>query len=202
MFQLPELGYDYNALEPHFDAMTMEIHHSRHHNAYVTNLNAALEQAPELFEKSIEQLVSHLDDVPESIRMAVRNNGGGHFNHTFFWRLLKPGCSGEVTELQEAIAETFGSAEHFEDLFSKAGITRFGSGWAWLVADNKTKKLEILSTANQDTPLELGKTPIIGLDVWEHAYYLKYQNKRPDYIQAFWNVLNWDVANENYLAIK
>ncbi|MGL4662318.1 MAG: superoxide dismutase [Culicoidibacterales bacterium] len=202
MFQLPELGYDYKALEPHFDALTMEIHHSRHHNAYVTNLNAALEQAPELFEKSIEQLVSHLNDVPESIRMAVRNNGGGHFNHTFFWRLLKPGYSGEVTELQEAIAEVFGSAENFEDLFSKAGITRFGSGWAWLVVDNKTKKLEILSTANQDTPLELGKTPIIGLDVWEHAYYLKYQNKRPDYIQAFWNVLNWDVANEIYLATK
>lgn len=202
MFELPKLEYDYNALEPHFDALTMEIHHSRHHNAYVTNLNVALEQAPELFEKSIDELVSHLGDVPEAIRMAVRNNGGGHFNHSFFWKLLKPGYNGEVTELQEAIAETFGSAENFEDLFSKAGMTRFGSGWAWLVVDNKTKKLEILSTANQDTPLELGKTPIIGLDVWEHAYYLKYQNKRPDYIQAFWNVLNWDVANTFYIATR
>lgn len=202
MFKLPELGYSYDALEPHFDAMTMEIHHSRHHNAYITNLNGALENEPTLFEKTIEQLVTNLDEVPESIRMAVRNNGGGHFNHSFFWKLIAPGYSGAITEIQEAIAKEFGSAENFEELFAKAGATRFGSGWAWLVIDNKTKKLEILSTANQDTPLELGKTPIIGLDVWEHAYYLKYQNKRPDYIQAFWNVLNWDVANTFYIAAR
>lgn len=202
MFQLPELGYEYTALEPHFDAMTMEIHHSRHHNAYVTNLNVALENAPELFEKTIESLVTDLNEVPESIRMAVRNNGGGHFNHSFFWKLIAPGYNNDVTELQEAIAKKFGSVENFEDIFSKAGMTRFGSGWAWLVIDNETKELEVISTANQDTPLELGKTPIIGLDVWEHAYYLKYQNKRPDYIQAFWSVLNWDVANQNYLNGK
>lgn len=202
MFQLPELEYAYNALEPHFDAMTMEIHHSRHHNAYVTNLNVALENAPELATKTIEELMCHLDEVPESIRMAVRNNGGGHFNHALFWKLIAPGYNGEVTELQEAIAKEFGSVENFEDLFSKAGMTRFGSGWAWLVVDDKTKKLEIISTANQDTPRELGKTPIIGLDVWEHAYYLKYQNKRPDYIQAFWSVLNWNVANAFFLATR
>lgn len=202
MFQLPELGYDYNALEPHFDALTMEIHHSRHHNAYVTNLNNALENEEALLQLSIEELLSDLKRVPESIRMAVRNNGGGHFNHSLFWQLIAPGYDGEVTELQEAIAKEFGSVENFEDLFSKAGMTRFGSGWAWLVLDNQTKKLEIISTANQDTPLELEKTPLIGLDVWEHAYYLQYQNKRLDYIQAFWNVLNWNVANDLYVAAK
>lgn len=202
MFTLPELGYEYKALEPHFDAMTMEIHHSRHHNAYVTNLNNAIEGVEEVAAMSLEAMLVDLTAVPEAIRGAVRNNGGGHYNHTLFWELIAPGYSGEVTELQEAIAAAFGSVENFEDMFSKAGMTRFGSGWAWLVIDNTTKKLEVISTANQDTPLELGKTPIIALDVWEHAYYLKYQNKRPDYIQAFWNVLNWDVANNRYLAAK
>lgn len=201
MFKLPELGYEYNALEPYFDAQTMEIHHSRHHNAYVTNLNNALESAGYQAD-DIETLLSNLKSVPETIRLAVRNNAGGHYNHTLFWKLLTPGRTGNVTELQKAIKEEFSSVENFEDLFSKAAMGRFGSGWAWLVVDNATGKLEIISTANQDTPLELMKTPIIGLDVWEHAYYLKFQNKRPEYVQTFWEVLNWDVANEFYLATQ
>lgn len=201
MFKLPELGYAYDALEPYFDAQTMEIHHSRHHNAYVTNLNNALESA-EYEAGDLETLLKNLNDVPETIRQAVRNNAGGHYNHSLFWQLIAPGKTGNTTELQQAIAEEFSSVENFEDLFSKAAMARFGSGWAWLVVDQTTGKLEVISTANQDTPLELMKTPIIGLDVWEHAYYLKFQNKRPEYVQTFWEVLNWDVANAFYLATQ
>ncbi|MNI70763.1 Superoxide dismutase [Mn] [compost metagenome] len=177
----------------------MEIHHDRHHATYVNNLNAALESAPELQSKSIEELVADLDAVPESIRTAVRNNGGGHANHTLFWQVLSPNGGGEPTG-EIANAELGGFAKFKED-FAKAATTRFGSGWAWLVVD-KAGKLSVTSTPNQDTPLSEGKTPILGLDVWEHAYYLKFQNKRPDYIGAFWNLINWDEVNKRYAAAK
>lgn len=199
--ELPALPYAFNALEPHFDAMTMEIHHDRHHATYVNNLNAALEKHPELFEKSLEELLSNLDSVPEDIRTAVRNNGGGHYNHTLFWEILSPNGGGAPTgELADAINSAFGSFDAFKEEFTKAATGRFGSGWAWLVIDGG--KLAVTSTPNQDTPIMEGKTPILGLDVWEHAYYLKYQNKRPDYINAFWNVVNWDEVSKRYLANK
>lgn len=199
--ELPALPYAFNALEPHIDAMTMEIHHDRHHATYVNNLNAALEKHPELFEKSLEELLSNLDSVPEDIRTAVRNNGGGHANHTLFWEILSPNGGGAPTgELADAINSAFGSFDAFKEEFTKAATGRFGSGWAWLVVDGG--KLSVTSTPNQDTPLMEGKTPILGLDVWEHAYYLKYQNKRPDYINAFWNVVNWDEVSKRYLAHK
>jgi superoxide dismutase, Fe-Mn family len=197
-FTLPELPYAHDALEPHFDKMTMEIHHGRHHNTYVTNLNKALESAPELANKTIEELLANnLAAVPESIRMAVRNNGGGHANHSLFWTLLSPNGGGAPTgKLGEAITATFGSYDTFKEKFAAAGVGRFGSGWAWLV---KTPTgLEIMSTPNQDTPLMEGKFPILALDVWEHAYYLKYQNKRPDYIGAFWNLVNWELAGKRF----
>ncbi|GIP34741.1 superoxide dismutase [Paenibacillus sp. J2TS4] len=200
--QLPALPYPNNALEPHIDEQTMMIHHDRHHNTYVTNLNAALESAPELQSKSIEDLISDLDSVPESIRTAVRNNGGGHANHSLFWTTIGPNGGGQPSgALADAINNELGGFDKFKEDFAKAATTRFGSGWAWLSVD-KYGKLEVSSTANQDNPLMEGKTPILGLDVWEHAYYLKYQNKRPDYIAAFWNVVNWDEVGKLYEAAK
>lgn len=199
--QLPALPYAHNALEPHIDAQTMEIHHGRHHATYVNNLNAALEAHPDLQGKSIEELIGNLDAVPEAIRTAVRNNGGGHANHTLFWEILSPNGGGAPAgALADAINQAFGSFDNFKAEFAKAATTRFGSGWAWLIADGG--KLAITSTPNQDSPVMEGKTPILGLDVWEHAYYLKYQNKRPDYIAAFWNVVNWDEVNKRYEAAK
>ncbi len=200
-YELPQLPYAANALEPHIDEQTMNIHHGKHHNTYVTNLNAALEGHPELAGKSVEELVSNLDAVPENIRTAVRNNGGGHANHSLFWTLLSPNGGGAPTgELADAINEAFGSFDKFKDEFAKAAAGRFGSGWAWLIVDNG--KVAVTSTPNQDTPLMEGKTPILGLDVWEHAYYLNYQNRRPDYINAFWNVVNWDEVAKLYNEAK
>ena len=200
-YQLPKLPYGYDALEPYIDVETMHIHHAKHHNTYVTNLNAAIEKYPELGSKSIEELIADIDALPEDIRTAVRNNGGGHANHTFFWEIMAPKADGEpVGELKTAIDEAFGSFTDFKAKFKAAATTRFGSGWAWLVL--KDGKLEIISTPNQDSPLMEGLTPILGLDVWEHAYYLNYRNVRPDYVDAFWNVVNWDKVNELYLAAK
>lgn len=199
--ELPALPYAHNALEPHIDAETMEIHHGRHHNTYVNNLNGALEGHDALQGKSIEDLISNMDAVPESIRGAVRNNGGGHANHSLFWQIMSPNGGGEPTgAIGEAINSAFGSYDKFKEEFTKAGLTRFGSGWAWLVVDNGN--LAITSTPNQDSPLMEGKTPVLGVDVWEHAYYLKYQNKRPDYIGAFFNVINWDEVNKRFEAAR
>jgi Fe-Mn family superoxide dismutase len=199
---LAPLPYDKSALEPHIDATTMEIHHGRHHNAYVTNLNNALAGKADLETMSIEDLCKNINSVPEDIRNAVRNNGGGHFNHTLFWNIMGPAAGGAPEgELGEAITSTFGSFDAFKEAFAKAGMTRFGSGWAWLVV--KDGKLAITSTPNQDNPLMDGSgTPILGLDVWEHAYYLNYQNKRPDYIAAWWNTVNWTAVAERYTAAK
>ncbi len=200
-FSLPALPYAHDALEPHIDKATMEIHHGKHHNAYVTNLNKALESAPELSGKSLEELLSgNLAIVPDAIKAAVRNNGGGHYNHSLFWTILGPGAGGTpVGKLAEAIDATFGSFDAFKEKFAAAATTRFGSGWAWLsrTADGK---LEISSTPNQDNPFMEGKHPIIGLDVWEHAYYLKYQNRRPDYIGSWWNLVNWVEADTRFSA--
>ena len=194
--EVPPLPYAYNALEPHIDEQTMRIHHDKHHAAYVNNLNAALEKAPELQQKSVEDLVRGINTVPEEIRTAVRNNGGGHVNHTMFWELMGAGKGGAPTgKVGDAITSSFGSFDTFKEQFAKAATTRFGSGWAWLVSSSG--KLAIESTANQDSPIMEGKKPILGLDVWEHAYYLKYQNRRPDYIAAFWNVVNWAKVNES-----
>ncbi|KAA0804836.1 superoxide dismutase [Bacillus sp. JAS102] len=199
--ELPNLPYAYDALEPHFDKETMNIHHTKHHNTYITNLNAALEGHAELADKSVEELVANLNEVPEAIRTAVRNNGGGHANHTFFWTILSPNGGGQpVGELATAIEAKFGSFDAFKEEFAKAGATRFGSGWAWLVVNNG--ELEVTSTPNQDSPITEGKTPVIGLDVWEHAYYLNYQNRRPDYIGAFWNVVDWNAAEKRYQEAK
>ncbi|MBL3818748.1 superoxide dismutase [Mn] [Bacillus sp. BSL6] len=199
--ELPNLPYAYDALEPHFDKETMNIHHTKHHNTYITNLNAALEGHAELADKSVEELVANLNEVPEAIRTAVRNNGGGHANHTFFWTILSPNGGGQpVGELATAIEAKFGRFDAFKEEFAKAGATRFGSGWAWLVVNNG--ELEVTSTPNQDSPLTEGKTPVIGLDVWEHAYYLNYQNRRPDYIGAFWNVVDWNAAEKRYQEAK
>jgi len=182
--------------------MTMEIHHGRHHQTYVNNLNAALEGHPELQSKSVEELISNLDAVPESIRTAVRNNGGGHANHKLFWEVMAPNAGGEPKgEIAEAINAAFGSFEKFKEEFTKAALGRFGSGWAWLILD-KSGNLAVTSTPNQDSPLMEGNTPLLGLDVWEHAYYLKYQNRRPDYVSAWWNVVNWDNVNQRYLAAR
>jgi Fe-Mn family superoxide dismutase len=197
-YTLPPLPYANNALEPYIDARTMEIHHDKHHNAYVTNLNKALESAPELANKSVEDLIADLNSVPEGIRTAVRNNGGGHANHSFFWKLLKNnGGAGPTGALADAINKSFGSFDAFKTQFAAAAGGRFGSGWAWLVAA-PDGSLSITSTPNQDSPLMEGKKPILGLDVWEHAYYLNYQNRRPDYVTAFWNVVNWDEVARNY----
>jgi Fe-Mn family superoxide dismutase len=195
--EVPELPYAYNALEPHIDEQTMRIHHDKHHAAYVSNLNAALEKAPELKQKSVEDLVRGINSVPEEIRTAVRNNGGGHVNHTMFWEIMGPGKGGAPTgKVGDAITSSFGSFDAFKEQFAKAGVGRFGSGWAWLI--DAGGKLAIESSANQDSPLMEGKKAILGLDVWEHAYYLKYQNRRPDYITAWWNVVNWDEVNKRF----
>ena len=200
-FELPRLPYDYTALEPYVDAQTMEIHYTKHHNAYVTKLNGALEKYPELQEKSISELLTDLNALPEDIRTAVRNNGGGHMNHSMFWTIMK-NAEGQKPEgdLLSAIEEKFGSFDEFKTVFSDAAATRFGSGWAWLVL--KDGKLEVMSTANQDNPVSEGYEPILGLDVWEHAYYLKYQNRRPEYIENWFNVVNWDQVAKLYKEAK
>jgi len=200
-YELPALPYAANALEPNVDAKTMEIHHGKHHAGYVAKLNAALEGHPDLAGKSIEDLMSGLSSVPEGIRTAVRNNGGGHANHSLFWTIMSPSGGGAPSgELGEAINATFGSLDEFKQEFANAAATRFGSGWAFLTVDGG--KLVVESTPNQDTPLSEGRTPILGLDVWEHAYYLNYQNRRPDYIAAFWNVVDWAAVSERYAAAK
>ena len=200
-FSLPPLPYAYEALEPVIDTATMQIHHDKHHQAYVTNLNNALKDTPALFEKSIEALISDLSAVPEGARGAVRNNGGGHANHTLFWELMTPGGSNAPSgELADAINSTFGDVDALKAAMIDAGIKRFGSGWSWLALDGG--KLVVLSTPNQDSPLMEGKAPLIGIDVWEHAYYLKYQNLRPAYLKAWWDVLNWDKVGELYVAAK
>jgi Fe-Mn family superoxide dismutase len=203
-YELPKLPYAYNALEPHIDARTMEIHHTKHHQAYITTLNNAIKGKADLEQKSVEDLIRDLNSVPEDIRTAVRNNGGGHANHSFFWKIMGPNAGGEPKgKLADDIKSTFGGFDQFKEKFADAGGKRFGSGWAWLIK-NQGGKLEIVSTANQDSPL-MGKavsgaegTPILGVDVWEHAYYLHYQNRRPDYIKAWWNVVNWDAVAKNY----
>ncbi|NJK80510.1 MAG: superoxide dismutase [Chloroflexaceae bacterium] len=201
-FELPALPYAENALEPHIDARTMNIHHTKHHNGYVTNLNKALEGHADLQAKSIEALLADLNSIPEDIRTAVRNNGGGHANHTLFWQIMAPGTGGAPTgDLATAINSTFGSFDSFKEQFAKAAAGRFGSGWAWLVVD-QSGNLSITSTPNQDSPISEGLTPILGLDVWEHAYYLNYQNRRADYIGAWWNVVNWSKVDELYAAGK
>lgn len=198
-FELPKLPYAYDALEPHIDKETMEIHHTKHHNTYVTKLNDAV-KGTDLESKSIEDIIKNLNSVPENIRTAVQNNGGGHYNHSLFWELLTPNASEPSGEVVDAISSTFGSLDKFKEEFAAAAAGRFGSGWAWLVVDNG--ELAIISTPNQDNPISEGKLPVLGLDVWEHAYYLNYQNRRPDYINAFWNVVNWDKVNELYQAAK
>ncbi len=198
-FQLPELPYSYDALEPHFDAMTMEIHHSKHHAGYTKNLNAALEGQG--IDQSIEEILASLKNLPVDLQTAIRNNGGGFYNHSLFWKGLSPDGGGNPKgALAEAIDATFGSFESMKEAFNKAAATRFGSGWAWLTLSEG--KLEISSTPNQDSPISEGKQPILILDVWEHAYYLKYQNRRPDYIQAFWEIVNWDEANRRFESFK
>jgi Fe-Mn family superoxide dismutase len=200
--QLPPLPYPNNALEPHIDETTMMIHHDRHHNTYVTNLNAALDKHSELHDKTLTDLISNLNSVPEDIRTAVRNNGGGHANHSFFWETIGPNAGGNPTgALASAIDSELGGFDKFKEAFAAAGTTRFGSGWAWLAA-GKDGKLKVYSLPNQDSPIMEGDTPLLGLDVWEHAYYLKYQNKRPDYIAAFWNVVNWAEVGKRYEAAK
>ena len=201
-FELPKLPYDYNALEPHIDARTMEIHHGKHHVAYTNNLNAALEKHTDLAGKTIEELLKDLGSVPEDIRGAVRNNGGGYFNHNLFWTVMGPKAGGQPQgALATAIDAAFGDFVKFKDIFSKAGVTRFGSGWAWLCVKTNGG-LDVMSTPNQDSPISDGLTPILGLDVWEHAYYLKYQNRRPEYIENWWNVVNWDEVASRFGAVK
>lgn len=201
-FELPPLPYPEDALEPHIDARTMSIHHDKHHAAYTNNLNSALEGQPDLAGKSIEALLGDLNAVPEAIRTAVRNNGGGYANHNLFWEIMGPGAGGQPTgELAAAIDAAFGSFTAFKEQFAKAAATRFGSGWAWLYVD-KNGGLAVGSTPNQDTPLMDGNTPILGLDVWEHAYYLNYQNRRPDYVAAWWNVVNWNAVADKYAAAR
>jgi len=200
-FELPKLPYDYAALEPTIDEATMKLHHDKHHQAYITNLNAAIEKHPELGSKSAEDLIADLNALPEDVRGPIRNNGGGHVNHTMFWEIMKPGGGGEPTgKIGEHIKKDFGSFEDFKKQFNEAGVKQFGSGWAWLVS--KGGKLTIISTANQDSPLSQNLFPILGNDVWEHAYYLKYNNRRPDYLAAWWNVVNWDEVNKRFDKIK
>jgi superoxide dismutase, Fe-Mn family len=200
-YELPALPYAYDALAPTISKETMELHHDKHHAAYVTNVNNALKDQPNLANKSVEALISDLNSVPENIRTAVRNNGGGHANHTLFWEIMKPGGSNQPTgALAQAINSTFGGFDQFKQQFTQAATTRFGSGWAWLTTSGG--KLEVTSTPNQDSPLMEGKTPLLGLDVWEHAYYVDYRNRRPDYITAWWNVVNWDEVGKRYDAAK
>jgi len=196
-FTLPELPYDYSALEPHIDTETMKIHHDKHHAAYVNNLNAALESHPTLQGKSIEDLLRNINDVPEAIRTAVRNNGGGHANHTMFWEIMGPRSSEPTGALAQAINSAFGDFNTFKEKINDAGVKRFGSGWSWLVTD-RSGNLQVISSANQDSPYMDGQTPILGVDVWEHAYYLKYQNRRPDYLKAWWNVVNWEAVAKRF----
>ena len=199
-FTLPPLAYDYAALEPHIDARTMEIHHTKHHQTYVTNLNAAIEKAPELQDKSLEWLLQNLSSVPEAVRAAVRNNGGGHWNHSFFWQIIGPKAGGDPTgSVADAIKSSFGDFAKLKEQVNASGLARFGSGWAWVVTD-KSGKLSIESTPNQDTPVSEKKTSILGVDVWEHAYYLKYQNRRADYLAAWWNVVNWVEVGKRFDA--
>jgi Fe-Mn family superoxide dismutase len=196
--ELPPLPYDYNALEPHIDEATMRLHHDKHHQTYVTNLNAAIEKHPELGDKSPEDLIRDLDSIPDDIRAAVRNNGGGHVNHTMFWQIMGANGGGEPTgAIGDAIKETFGSFDDLKKQFNDAGVKQFGSGWVWLVR-NAEGKLQIVSTPNQDNPLSQGHHPILGNDVWEHAYYLNYNNRRPDYLAAWWNTVNWDEVNRRF----
>ena len=198
-YELPKLNYAYDALEPHIDARTMEIHHTKHHQTYINNVNGVLEGHADLAAKTVEDLISDLDAVPEGIRGAVRNNGGGHANHSLFWNILGPDGGGDpIGKLGEAINSELGGLDSLKADFTKAGLTRFGSGWAWICV--RVGKLCVCSTPNQDSPLMDGGIPVLGLDVWEHAYYLNYQNRRPDYISAFWNVVNWEAANANYEA--
>ena len=200
-FELPELPYAYDALEPHIDKETMNIHHTKHHNTYVTKLNDAIAGKADLEGKSLEELVAGVNELPSDVQTAVRNNGGGHYNHSLFWKLLSPNGGGEPTgEVASAIANKYGTLDKFKEEFAAAAAGRFGSGWAWLIVENG--EVDIVSTPNQDNPVMEGKTPILGLDVWEHAYYLKYQNKRPDYISAFWNVVNWDEVERLYREVK
>lgn len=200
-YTLPDLPYAYDALAPTIDEETMHLHHDKHHAGYVTKTNAALENHPELAELSIEELMKKLDSVPEDIKTAVRNNGGGHANHSLFWEILSPNGGGEPTgDLADAIKETFGDFESFKEKFNATATGRFGSGWAWLVVSDG--KLEVMDTLNQDSPYSVGKTPILGLDVWEHAYYLNYQNQRPEYVKAFWNVVNWEEVAKRYNDAK
>lgn len=197
-YSLPPLPYNYNALEPYIDSETMQIHHDKHHLAYVNNLNSALEKYPDFFEKSAEELITDLNDVPEEIRIAVRNNAGGHVNHSMFWQIMSPDGGGEPTgELAEEIGKNFGSFSEFQNKFNEAGLKRFGSGWVWLVKTNDGK-LEIISTANQDNPMTEGYIPVLGNDLWEHAYYLKYKNMRADYLKAWWNVVNWQEVENRF----
>jgi len=199
MFTLPDLPYAFDALEPVIDAKTMEIHHDKHHQAYVTNLNAALEGHADLQEKTLEELLTGLTNLPVELQGPVRNNGGGHYNHSLFWTILAPKGTKTMSDTFETVLTTaFGSVDAFKEQFETAAKTRFGSGWAWLVVDGNT--LEVISTPNQDAPIMEGKTPILGLDVWEHAYYLNYQNRRPDYVGAFWDIVNWEAVEENYKA--
>ncbi|HUS94385.1 MAG TPA: superoxide dismutase [Patescibacteria group bacterium] len=202
LFELPPLPYPEDALEPHIDARTMSIHHDKHHAGYTNNLNNALANHPELDSKSIEELLGELESLPTSIQSAVRNNGGGYANHALFWQVMGPDGGGQPSgDLAAAIDESFGNFDSFKETFGKAGATRFGSGWAWLFV-NSDGNLAVTSTPNQDTPLMNGDTPILGLDVWEHAYYLKYQNRRPDYISSWWNIVNWDAVAEKYAKAK
>jgi len=197
-YELPPLPYDYSALEPYIDTQTMQLHHDKHHQTYVTNLNNALKDQGQFASVSLEDLMRRINEVPESIRTAVRNNGGGHINHTMFWQIMKPNGGGEPTgAIASAIQSTFGSFDAFKTAFNDAGVKRFGSGWAWLILDS-SGKLQITSTANQDSPFMDGNYPVMGNDVWEHAYYLKYQNRRPDYLNAWWNVVNWDEISRRY----
>jgi Fe-Mn family superoxide dismutase len=199
-YELPPLTYPFDALEPHIDAKTMEIHHDKHHQAYITNANNALKDYPELAAKPVDELIANLSAVPEAIRGPVRNNAGGHSNHSFFWKILGPNAGGEPKgKLAEAINSTFGGSDQFKEKIQAAGAARFGSGWAWLVV-NKEGKLAVVSTPNQDSPIMDGLKPVFGVDVWEHAYYLKYQNRRPDYLKAVWAVVNWDVVGQYYNA--
>ena len=196
-YELPQLPYGYDALEPTIDEQTMHLHHEKHHQTYLTNLNAALEKHPEADPGSVEELLANIDSVPEDIRRAVRNNGGGHANHSFFWQIMGPNGGQPSGKLAQDIESTFGGLDQLKEKINAAGAGRFGSGWSWLIK-NKEGKLEVMSTPNQDSPLMDGNTPILGVDVWEHAYYLNYQNRRPDYLKAWWNVVNWDEVSRRY----
>ena len=199
--ELPKLPYAYDALEPHIDARTMEIHHTKHHQAYVTNLNGAIDKHPELGSKSVEDLLRGIDQVPEDVRTVVRNHGGGHANHSLFWQVMRPGGGGPATgDLGDAITSAFGSFEGFKEKLTNAAANQFGSGWGWLVLSGGN--LDVIARPNQDSPLAEGKTPVLGVDVWEHAYYLRYQNRRPDYLAAWWNTIRWDAVGDRYTAAR